>query len=51
MKVINEIAQRKELRIKNKQDWFDGEVAHLIHVQEKAFLKFKKLKLYITEEI
>ena len=35
MKIINEIAQRKELRIKNnKQDWFDGEVADLIHAQE-----------------
>ena len=52
MKVINEIAPSKEIRIKsNNQDWFDREVADLIHVQEKVFLKFKKSKLHIDEEI
>ena len=43
MKVINEIALGKEIRIKNSnQDWFYREVADLIHVREKLFLKFKK---------
>ena len=52
MKVINEIALGKEIRIKNNnQDWFYREVADLIHVREKLFLKFKKLKLHIDEEI
>ena len=52
MKVINEIAPSKEIRIKNNnQDWFDREVADLIHVREKLFLKFKKSKLHIDEEI
>ena len=36
MRVINKIAQSKEVRIeKNNQDWFDKEVADLIDVQEK----------------
>ena len=52
MKVINEIAPSKEVRIKNNnQDWFDREVADLIDVREKLFLKFKKSKLHIDEEI
>ena len=52
MKVINEIALIQEVRIKNNnQDWFDKEVADLIDVQEKSFLKFKKTKLHIDEEI
>ena len=52
MKVINKIATRKVIRTKNNnQDWFDREVADLIHVWEKLFLKFKKLKLHINEEI
>ena len=52
MKVINEIALRKEVRIKNNnQDWFDREIADLIDVQEKLFLKLKKSKLDIDEEI
>ena len=52
MTVINEIAPCKEIRIKNSnQDWFDREAADLIHVREKLFLKFKKLKLHIDEEI
>ena len=42
MKVINEISPSKEIRIKsNNQDWFDREVANLVHVREKLFLKFK----------
>ena len=52
MKIINEIAPSKEIRIKNNnQGWFDREVADLIHVREKLFLKFKKSKLHINEEI
>ena len=40
---INEIAPSKEVRTKNNnQDWFDREVADLIDVLEKLFLKFKK---------
>ena len=51
MKVINEIAPRKEVRIKNNnQDWFNREVADLIYVWEKLFLKFKNSKLHIDEE-
>ena len=45
IKVINENAPSKEIKIKkNNQDWFDREVADLIHVREKLFLKFKKIK-------
>ena len=52
MKVINETAPSKEIRIKNSnQDWFDRGVADLIHVREKMFQKFNKLKLQIDEEI
>ena len=52
MKVINELTPSKEIRIKNNnQDWFHREVAGLIHVREKLFLKFKKPKLHIDEEI
>ena len=40
MKVINEIAPSKEIRIKNNnQDWFDREVADLIHVWGKIVFK------------
>ena len=42
----------KEIRFKNNnQDWFDRKVVDLIHVREKLFLKFKKSKLHIDEEI
>ena len=42
MKVINEIAPSKEIRIKNNnQYWFDREVADLNRAREKSFLKFK----------
>ena len=52
MKIINEIAPNKEIRIKNNnQDWFHRGVADLIHVREKLFLRFKKSKLHIDEEI
>ena len=38
MKVINEIVPCKEIRIKNgNQDWFDREVADLIHDRENYF--------------
>ena len=51
MKVVNEIAPSKEIRIKNNtQDWFDREIAELIHACEKLFLKFKKSTLHIDEE-
>ena len=52
MKVINKIVPSKEIRIKNNnQDWFDKEVADLIHVRKKLFLKLKKSKLHIDEEV
>ena len=52
IKVINEIAPSKERRIKNNnQDWFDRQVADLIHVREKLFLDLKKSKFHIDEEI
>ena len=52
MKVIEEIAPNKEIRItNNNQEWLDRENADLIHVREKLFLKFKKSKLHIDEEI
>ena len=42
----------KEIRFKNNnQDWFDRKVVDLIHVREKLFLKFKKSKLHVDEEI
>ena len=51
-KVINEIAPSKETRIKNNnQDWFDREIADLIHIREKLFLKFNKSKRHVDEEI
>ena len=51
MKVLNKIAPSKEIRIKNNmQEWFDREIAELIHAREKLFLKFKKSKLHIDEE-
>ena len=47
MKVVNKIAPSKEIRIKsNTQEWFDREIAELIHALEK----FKKSKLHIDEE-
>ena len=52
MKVTNKIVPSKEIRIKNNnQDWFHREVADLTHVQKILFLKFKKSKLHIDEEI
>ena len=51
MKVVNKIAPSKEIRIKNNtQEWFDREIAELIHAREKLFLKFKKSKLHIDKE-
>ena len=51
MKVVNEITPSKGNRIKNNtQEWFDREIAELIHAREKFFLKFKKSKLHIEEE-
>ena len=51
MKVVNEIAPSKKIRINNiMQEWFDREIVELIHACEKLFLKFKKLKLHIDEE-
>ena len=52
IKIINETAPRKEIRIKNiNQDWFDRDVDDSIHVREKLFLRFKKSKLHIDEDI
>ena len=52
MNVFNKIAHGKKIRIKKyNQDWFDRGVANLIHVLEKFFIKFKKSKLHIDEEI
>ena len=51
MKFVNKIAPSKEIRIKNNtQEWFDREIAELIHAREKLFLKFRKSKLHIDEE-
>ena len=51
MKVVNEIAPSKEIRIKNNtQEWFDREIAELIHACKKLILKFKKSKLHTDEE-
>ena len=42
---------KQGIRIKNNaQEWFDREIAELIHAREKLFLKFKKAKLHIDEE-
>ena len=38
MKIVNEIAPSKEIRIKNNtQEWFDREINELIHAREKLF--------------
>ena len=51
MKDVNEIAPSKEIRIKNDtQEWFHREIAELIHVRGKLFLKFKKSNVHIDEE-
>ena len=51
MKFVNKIAPSKEIRIKNNtQEWFDREIAELIHAQVKLLLKFKKSKLHVDEE-
>ena len=51
MKVVNEIAPSKKVRIKNNtQEWLDREIAELVHAREKLLLKFKKAKLHIDEE-
>ena len=51
MKVVNDIAPSKEIRIKNNtQECFDRQIAELIHAGKKLFLKFKKSKLHIGEE-
>ena len=51
MKVVNKIASSKEIRIENNtQEWFDREIAELIHASENMLLKFKKPKLRIDEK-
>ena len=51
MKVVNEIAPCKEIRIKsNMQERFDREISELIHACKKLFLMFKKSKLHIDKE-
>ena len=50
IKVVIKIAPSKEIRIKNNtQEWFDREIAELIHAWEKLFLKFKKSKLHMKK--
>ena len=50
MEVVNEIAPSKEIRIKNSApEWFDGEIAKLIHACRKLFLKFERSKLHIDK--
>ena len=49
MKIFNNIVPSKEIRIKsNNENWFNGEVADLIHVWEKLLLKFKKNPNFIS---
>ena len=51
MEVVNEIAPSKEIRIKNSsQEWFDRDIAKLIHACQKLFLKFKRSKLHIDKK-
>ena len=50
MNVVNETAPIKEFRMKNRQEWFDREIARLIHAGKKLFLKFKMSKLHNDEE-
>ena len=51
MKVVNQIAPNKEIRIKNNTpEWFDREISEVIHARAKLFLKFKKSKLHTDEE-
>ena len=48
MKVVNEIAPSKKIRIKNNtEEWFDREISELIHTHEKLFLKSKMSKFHI----
>ena len=50
MKVVNEIALSKEIRIKsNTHECCDGETTELIYARKNLFLKFKKSKLHIDE--
>ena len=51
MEVVNEIALSKEIRIKNSApEWFDGDIAKLIHACRKLFLKFERSKLHIDKK-
>ena len=46
MKVVNKGAPNKEIRIKNNtKEWFDREIAELIHTRQKLFKKFKSFTL------
>ena len=50
MKVVNEIAPSKEIRIKgNTHECCDGETTELVYAHKNFFLKFKKSKLHIGE--
>ena len=47
MKVVNEIAPSKEIRIKNNlKERFYREIVELIHAREKLFLKLVPAILY-----
>ena len=50
--VFNEIAPNKEIRIKNSpQVSLDRKIVQLIHAWKKLFLKVKKSKFHINEDI
>ena len=51
MSIINQIAPFKEVSVKNRTEWFDGEVAESIKARDKWFKKFKKSKLLIDREL
>ena len=53
IKVVNEIAPSKEIRIKNNtQEWFDREIAELIHAREKlSKLKFQSQSFTYMKKI
>ena len=52
MKVANEIAPSKEIRIKNNRyEWFDREIAELIHTREKLFKKSKLISQVLRTKL
>ena len=49
--VINNLSPYKTIRVKQSNEWFDGELAEQISDRDKLFKKFKKSKLHIDELI